>query len=180
MKVEKRHIIILVIEILILIIMFGFYLNYKKGLSNIDNSNTNSNSNQTLEAFKNSSYFKEEYQSVYQEIKYQSDRHASGNHIALEITNQLLDKNYSADEINNIFEYLSDSNIDKLLNIPYVSLENYYQISNFDVNSIDEYNKYQQANNLSFKDAVTKVNLHLNKKFYTDVKTIEDPSSSNA
>ncbi len=171
MKVEKRHIIILIIEVIILIIMFVFYLNYKKGLSAIENSNPNSNSNQTLDAFKNSSYFKEEYQNAYQDIKYQN------NPNFLEITNQLLDKNYSADEINNIFEYLSDSNINKLLNIPYVSLENYYQISNLDVNSIDEYNKYQQANNLSFKDAVTKVNLHLNKEFYTDVKTIEDPSS---
>ena len=61
--------------------------------------------------------------------------------------------------------------------MPYVSLENYYQIKNLDVNNINEYSEYRQANNLSFEDAVTEVNLHLNQDFYTDIKTIADPSS---
>ena len=170
MNIEKRHIIILAIEVIILGVMFVFYINYKKGMVNIDN-NSESTFNQTLEAFKNSEYFKEEYQDLYSKIKYQN------NAKFLEITNQLLDKKYNDEEINNIFEYLSDSNIEKLLNMDHVSLDNYYQVSNFDVNKINEYNEYQKANNLTFKDAVTKVNLNLNKEFYSDIKTIEEPDS---
>lgn len=170
MNIEKRHIIILAIEVIILGVMFVFYINYKKGMVNIDN-NSESTFNQTLEAFKNSEYFKEEYQDLYSKIKYQN------NAKFLEITNQLLDKKYNDEEINNIFEYLSDSNIEKLLNMDHVSLDNYYQVSNFDVNKINEYNEYQKANNLEFKDAVTKVNLNLNKEFYSDIKTVEEPDS---
>ena len=72
MNIEKRHIIILAIEVIILGVMFVFYINYKKGMVNIDsNNNSESTFNQTLEAFKNSEYFKEEYQDLYSKIKYQ-------------------------------------------------------------------------------------------------------------
>ncbi len=158
---SKRNMIILILEVIILVIIIILYMNYKKGMVDIN----------TLKVFKESSYYQEKYHDAYKEIKY------SDNNQFLEITNQLLDKNYRPDEINNIFEYLSDNNIQKLLKMPYVSLENYYQIKNLDVNNINEYSEYRQANNLSFEDAVTEVNLHLNQDFYTDIKTIADPSS---
>ena len=69
MNIEKRHIIILAIEVIILGVMFVFYINYKKGMVNIDsNNNSESTFNQTLEAFKNSEYFKEEYQDLYSKL----------------------------------------------------------------------------------------------------------------
>ena len=168
MEIKKKHIIILIIEIIILGSMVILYLNHKKGMVNITEP---SSENETLEAFKNSIYYKDEYKDAYQEINYQNDSKF------LERTNQLLDKNYKTEEINKIFENLSYENIEKLLTIDYVSLENYYEIKNLDVLKIKEYEEYQNKENISLQEAVTKVNLNLNKDFYTDIKTTDDPSS---
>lgn len=91
--------------------------------------------------------------------------------------NSLLDKGYSPDEINQIYEYMSDQNIEQILANNYVDLSPFYQISNFDFSKIDRYLAYQSANGLEMKDAVTRVNLNLDEPFYQTVETITDPGS---
>ena len=80
---SKRNMIILILEVIILVIIIILYMNYKKGMVDIN----------TLKVFKESSYYQEKYHDAYKEIKY------SDNNQFLEITNQLLDKNYNANEI---------------------------------------------------------------------------------
>lgn len=91
--------------------------------------------------------------------------------------NTLLEKGYSADEINQIYEYMSDKNIAKILTNNKVDLSKFYQISNFDFDKIDRYLAYQTSQGIEMKQAVTEVNLNLDTDFYTNIETIEDPSS---
>ena len=91
--------------------------------------------------------------------------------------NTLLEKGYSADEINQIYEYMSDKNITKILASDYIDLSEFYQISNFDFDNIDRYLAYQTSQGIEMKQAVTEVNLNLDTDFYTNIETIEDPSS---
>lgn len=91
--------------------------------------------------------------------------------------NTLLEKGYSVDEINQIYEYMSDKNIAKILTNNKVDLSKFYQISNFDFDKIDRYLAYQTSQGIEMKQAVTEVNLNLDTDFYTNIETIEDPSS---
>lgn len=91
--------------------------------------------------------------------------------------NTLLDKGYSPDEINQIYETMSDQNLEQILANNYVDLSAFYQISNFDFSKIDRYLAYQSANGLEMKDAVTRVNLNLDEPFYQTVETISDPDA---
>lgn len=91
--------------------------------------------------------------------------------------NTLLDKGYSATEINQIYEYMSDRNLDLILSEDYKDLSAFYEISNFDFSKIDRYLAYQSLENLEMSDAVTRVNLNLDKPFYSEVEEITDPES---
>ena len=91
--------------------------------------------------------------------------------------NSLLEKGYTADEINNIYEYMSEKNIQSILANEYVDLSQFYQISNFDFSKIDRYKAYQTLESIEMKDAVTRVNLNLDEPFYQTIETIEDPSA---
>ena len=85
--------------------------------------------------------------------------------------NTLLEKGYSADEINQIYEYMSDKNIVKILTNNKVDLSKFYQISNFDFDKIDRYLAYQTSQGIEMKQAVTEVNLNLDTDFYTNIET---------
>lgn len=91
--------------------------------------------------------------------------------------NALLEKGYSVDEINQIFEYMSDKNIAKIMDSNYVDLADFYQISNFDLDKLDRYLAYQTSQGIEMKQAVTEVNLNLDTDFYSNIETIEDYSS---
>lgn len=121
--------------------------------------------NKTLDIIAASSFFNKDYFESYQEINYVQTNSFS------EKVNTLLNKNYSSEEINQVFEYLSDNNINKLLNMDYVALKDFYFISNFEVDKIDSYLSYQKEKEISLKDAVTQVNLHLNQEFYTNIQS---------
>ena len=129
------------------------------------------NKNATYHAMKVSSYFDSNKINDYQNIDF-VDR----QNFAQEISS-FLDKNYTSEEINLIYEYLSDSNIQKLLNLNYIDLKDFYQISNIDVLKINDYLEYQNIHKIPIKEAVTEVNLHLNEEFYSNVSTIKFPDS---
>lgn len=91
--------------------------------------------------------------------------------------NTLLEKGYSADEINQIYEYMSEGNIKAILEHDYEDLSNFYQISNFDFLKLDRYKAYQMIENISFSDAVTRVNLKLDLPFYSEIEQASDVDS---
>lgn len=91
--------------------------------------------------------------------------------------NILLEKGYSADEINQIYEYMSERNIKAILEHDYEDLSNFYQISNFDFFKLDRYKAYQMIENISFSDAVTRVNLKLDLPFYSEIEKASDVDS---
>jgi len=95
----------------------------------------------------------------------------------VEEANTLLQKGYSSQEINQIYEYMSDTNIEKILTHDYVNLKEYYSISNFNFDFLDRYNAYQSLEGISYKDAVTRVNLKLDIPFYSEIEVIKDPDS---
>lgn len=91
--------------------------------------------------------------------------------------NTLLEKGYTADEINQIYEYMSSKNITAILTNDYVDLSEFYQIRNFDFLKINRYKAYQTLENIPMKDAVTRVNLNLDLPFYSTITEIENPDS---
>lgn len=125
--------------------------------------------NQTLDIMASSPNFKKEHLDNYLNIKYVNKEEFS------KMVETFLDKNYTSEEINQIFEYLSDQNIQKLLEKDYVSLDKFYQITNLNVDKIEEYLTYQNEKNIDLEDAVTEVNLHLNEEFYSNIITSDNP-----
>jgi len=89
----------------------------------------------------------------------------------------LLEKGYTVFEINQIYEYMSKKNIDKILENEYVDLKEFFGITNFDFEKIDSYKAYQSIENIPMKDAVTKVNLKLDVPFYSETIEITNPDS---
>lgn len=84
-------------------------------------------------------------------------------------------KNYSTEEINSILSKLSETNINNLLTLDYYDLAPYIDIINFNVLSIDRYNTYKSLHmDLTYQDVVTRVNLNLDKEFYSEYEKIEN------
>lgn len=91
--------------------------------------------------------------------------------------NELLEKGYTATEINQIYEYMSDKNITEILKNEYTDLSPFFQISNFDFAKIERYKAYQSTQGLDMKDAVTRVNINLDEPFYTTIQQIDNPDN---
>lgn len=121
----------------------------------------------TLEVALETHEYQEKYKQEYEKINYQEDANFI-HHI-----NTLLDLDYDTEEINKIYAYLKEENILKLLNIEKINLDPYYQIKNFEVDKIHEYEEYQTNYNTTLSEAVLKVNIGLNHDFYTQIKDIE-------
>ena len=85
-------------------------------------------------------------------------------------------KNYSTDEINSILGHLSDTNIKKLIELDYINLSNYLEITNFNIDNIDRYETYKTINpELTYEAIVTRVNINLDKEFYSESANIKNP-----
>lgn len=125
----------------------------------------------TVEKMLESGEFKTDYLNDYNKITYQEKEEFTN------LVNLFLSKNYTPNEINNIFEYVSDTNQNKLKEMEHVDLKDYIKISNMEVDKVARYDNYRNQNNVSAQDAVTKVNIGLDLEFYSEIKTIEDPSS---
>lgn len=94
-----------------------------------------------------------------------------------DLINLFLNKNYNAEEINNILEYLNDQNQQKLKEMDYIDLKDYIKVSNMEVDKIDRYNTYREKNHTDAKETVTKVNIGLDLEFYSQIETIKNPDS---
>lgn len=178
-KIKKNFkiIILILLFIIIGIIIYIIYFknNTKPVASEIENLLQENNINEdlyseTLEFVLLNNIYDENYLDEYADIKYVNrDDFAS-------IITTFLPKGYKGTEINYIMN-LSATNIEKLSNIDYKDISNYYTFKNFDVNKIDRYNTYYEENNYSYEDVVTYVNINLDIPVYTETKEVEDPNS---
>lgn len=183
MKKDKNiFIIILSSSILLLIITFALttyffkqqntiYSNeamtIMKKLNILDEVDQNMYS-KTLDVFLTNDKFQKEYAREYQKINYVEKENF------LETVNVFLKLQYTPEEINKIFAYLNDKNIDKLIKLDKINLEEYYQIQNFEVDKIARYETYKEENNTTLKDAVLKVNIGLDHDFYTNIDIVNN------
>lgn len=123
-----------------------------------------------ISAFIEDKDYKKEYEEYYYKIDYvEKDNFLS-------TVNKLLNKKYSPEEINNIFNNLSDKNITKLTNLEHQDLTNYYKIKNLNVDKIDRYNNYKNKNEkYDYQTVVTYVNIDLDIPDYENMNIIENP-----
>lgn len=90
----------------------------------------------------------------------------------LKNVNIFLDKKYSTDEINLIFENLSDKNFSKLIEKDYIKLDEFLKIKNFNVDNYERYINYKNNNSYDIATVVTYVNIDLDKDDYNDMYEI--------
>lgn len=155
-----------------LIASFSSYFLYRENkLSKKELSVMQEQENKSVSEFiKNTEYYKEEYDSFYAQIEYQEQVHF------LEEINTLLDLKYNPEEINSIYQFVSEENRKKLLTSEKIEVQNYYTIKNFEVDKIPRYEEYQKNNNCSLEEAVLKVNIGLDHDFYTQIENIQNIS----
>ena len=180
-KTVKKFLKFIIIFLIIILFIFIFKdRNNSKNLysekakevikqNNIENIYNNDYS-KTLDMVIKNNDFKIEYLEEYLKIEYVND-----NDFINKI-NKYLEIGYKGNEINNIFK-LSNLNQEKLLNLNKLNFEKYIGISNFDIEKIDRYNEYLEKHDYVIKDAVTYVNIGLDKKFYANPKEVDDPNS---
>lgn len=138
---------------------------------NIYDEITEKEYSKTIETLLQENAYNSKYLNQYTQINYQEKEDFSS------LTNSLLEKNYSPKEINDILEYLNDTNLQKIKEQDYIDLKDYVKISNMEIDKIERYENYKKSQNIDAKDAVTKVNIGLDLKFYSQIETIKDPDS---
>lgn len=93
----------------------------------------------------------------------------------IENINDLLDKGYKGKEINYINK-LSDKNKDLIFKNSYMDIKDFYKLKNFNVANYERYVNYLKDNqDTKIENVVTKVNIGLDKEFYTAAEKIENP-----
>ena len=116
----------------------------------------------TIEVLLETNNLRKEYLEEYFDIDYE-DIYNFPN-----IINKLLDKNYTSEEINYITKNIKDD-ITILLNMDYVNILAFKDISNFDISNIERYLAYQEENqDYDLATVVTYVNIGLDKDGYSD------------
>ena len=123
----------------------------------------------TLEYVLLNNIYDEKYLKEYKDIEFNNQDNFS------EIITTFLPKGYTGKEINYIFD-LSEKNINKLANLDYIDLSNYYKIKNFDVEKIKRYKTFYQENDYDYDTVVTYVNINLDLPAYTETKEVTNPN----
>lgn len=161
------------VKLLLVILLVGVgYVGYQKLFNNDPAGIINKEDfSEVIKFAKNNDIYNEKYEDEYKNIKYNEKP------VFKEVLSIFLDKGYSGKEINYIME-LSNKNIEKLKNIDYVDISNYYTFKNFNVDNIIRYNKYKEEHkDYVYNNVVTYVNIKLDLPVYTD--TIEAPDSNS-
>lgn len=98
-------------------------------------------------------YFQHEYVNKYEQIDYiETDNF-------IDLVNILLDRNTKTDEISSI-------------------IKGYINCPNFNKFNFERYLSYKEKNsNLDYQTVVTRVNIKLDKEYYTDTEAVKDPDS---
>ena len=127
----------------------------------------------TLEAAFVSNDFKKEYLDIYTEIDYRNNENFINN------INNLANIGYKKDDINAIFTYLNNNDIDKINNRDIINnISQYISVSMFKTDNIDRYISYKAKNtNLDYETVISYVNIGLDYPFYDHVTVIKDPDN---
>ena len=116
----------------------------------------------TIEVLLEDNELKEKYLDDYYQIDYMNIENFSST------INNLLNKNYDGEEINYIMKNM-ESDIDILLNMEYIDILAFKDISNFVINNIERYLNYQKENeDYDLATVVTYVNIGLDKEGYSE------------
>ena len=128
---------------------------------------------ETIEVLLENNKLEKEYLNEYYNINYINITNFST------IINELLDKNYNSEEINYILKNISDD-IDILLNMDYVDILAFKDITNFDINKLERYLNYQGENeNYDLATVVTYVNIGLDKEGYSEYTEYTEEEAQN-
>jgi len=115
-----------------------------------------------------SSNFDEDNMDYYLKINYDEE-------LDLNIVNDLIKKGYSSDEVNLIVNHGSVSDIKNLLTLEKVNnISDYLKYDYAKVSLLNRYEDYKNKNGTSMEDAVTYVNIGLDKEFYSDYNMVTD------
>lgn len=186
-KIKIKNLAIFIIFLVALISIFWFNrpesklsrLNYSKEAiniikkENIEDKVLENKYSKTLEVALTSSDFEKENLDIYLNIKY------NNNKDIVKQINKLTDLGYSKSEIGKIYEKLENEKIDFLTNYTYIdNLKSYLDYKIFKVENLERYINYknkEENKDLTYKDIILKVNMDLDKDFYENPKTIENP-----
>lgn len=123
---------------------------------NIKNKVNTKKYSKTLDIAIFSTSYNKDYISYYEKIKYYE------NDNLIEYINKLAKEGLAINEINELFE-------------------NFISFKNFEINNAKRYIAYKNINpDLSKQDIVTRVNLNLDKPYYTDTKRVENQADMYA
>lgn len=125
--------------------------------------------NKTLDiALKDKNYKKANFKE-YSKIKYVKQDNFIDN------INKLLKKKYSVDDINLINKTASKKDIDNLLSKDIIlDIDKYLEYDYAKVSNIDRYVAYKEANDYSYEEVVTLINIGIDKDFYDDPIEVKD------
>jgi len=123
----------------------------------------------TLETILNTEYYNNTYINNYLEINYveKNDFHKN--------INILLEKGYSSNDINNIYNKLNNESIDILIKNNYIKdITNIINTEYFKENKLERYIKYYETAELDTETILLYVNIGLDNEYYTNVIDIEN------
>lgn len=128
------------------------------------------NYSKTLDNITNTEYFEKEYINEYINIKYVEQEDFLKN-ISL-----LLDKGYKHEEINNIYNSLSITSINILIQNNYLKdITNVISLNYFKEENIERYiSYYKKENNKDIETIVTYVNIGLDNEYYTNIIKVDN------
>ncbi len=128
---------------------------------------------QTIEVLLETNNLKEQYLENYYQIEY-TNMTNFGN-----IINKLLDKNYNSEEINYITKNMKND-INILLNMDYIDILAFKDITNFDIENLERYLNYQKDNEeYDLATVVTYVNIGLDKEGYSEYTEYTEEEAQN-
>ena len=126
----------------------------------------------TLERIVGTEYYNKKYLNNYLNIKYKDKDNYFEN------INKLLDLGYTSEDINMIYDKLSDESIQLLIDNDYLKdIINILKLTYFHEDNLERYLQYNKNNDLSYENLITYVNANLDYKYYTNVIDIDDPEN---
>lgn len=127
----------------------------------------------TVEVLLESNHLKKEYLDDYYQIEYQDITNFSTT------INKLLEKNYNSEEVNYITKNIKE-NINILLNMDYIDILAFKDISNFDIHNLERYLDYQEKNKeYDLATVVTYVNIGLDREGYSKYTEYTNEQAEN-
>lgn len=172
----KKHIkyLVLLIAIILLINIKDITLNKILKKETTYTFIENDTYSKTLEHILNTKYYNEIYLNEYNNIKYIENKYFLRN-----IT-KLLEKGYTAKEINIINNKLTDKSINVLINNEYIKdIINMISINYFKEEKLERYIDYYKIEKLDIESIITHVNIGLDKEYYINTINIENQEEIN-